>query len=209
MLLLRRLIDARRKRRLITDRAPQFLMWKRTPEDTLYSRKHKQRLLAEHYGAVFGKNCYVADDAQVHPDELVVGDNTEIAGGAIVRGWVTIGANCSVNPYACISGRVTIGNEVRIASLASIIGFDHAFDSLDRPIYLQGEVYRGITIGDDVWIGANAVVLDGVTIGAHSVIGAGAVVTRDVDEYSVMVGNPARRLYDRRTRQNPRSGESA
>ncbi|HEX8627692.1 MAG TPA: acyltransferase, partial [Catenuloplanes sp.] len=54
------------------------------------------------------------------------------------------------------------------------------------------------TVGDDVWIGSNAMVLDGVTIGAHSVIGAGAVVTRDVAAWSIMAGNPARRIRDRR-----------
>jgi hypothetical protein len=56
----------------------------------------------------------------------------------------------------------------------------------------------GITIGDDVWIGSNAVILDGVTVGAHSIIGAGAVVTKNVDEWSVVAGNPARKLRDRR-----------
>lgn len=50
----------------------------------------------------------------------------------------------------------------------------------------------GITLGDDVWIGANSVILPGVTIGRGAVIGAGAVVTKDIPEYAIAVGNPAR-----------------
>jgi predicted O-methyltransferase YrrM len=57
---------------------------------------------------------------------------------------------------------------------------------------------RGVSIGDDVWIGANAAVVDGCRIGAHSVVAAGAVVTRDFPEYQIIAGNPARSVRDRR-----------
>jgi len=67
-------------------------------------------------------------------------------------------------------------------------------------VYRQPIVAKGIVVGDDVWIGSNVIILDGVTIGDHSIIGAGAVVTKDVAAWSVMVGNPARRVRDRRDR---------
>ncbi|NLF32532.1 MAG: acyltransferase [Planctomycetes bacterium] len=123
-----------------------------------------------------------------------------------------MGANCSVNPYACISGRVTMGDGVRVASLVTIVGFNHRFDDPDRAITGQGVTSEGIVIGDDVWIGANAVIVDGVTVGDHAVIGAGAVVTRDVPPYGVVAGNPARVLRDRRDparRSAPESLSSA
>ncbi|MCX7009570.1 MAG: DapH/DapD/GlmU-related protein, partial [Kiritimatiellaeota bacterium] len=57
----------------------------------------------------------------------------------------------------------------------------------------------GITVGDNAWFGAGAKVLDGVKIGAHSIIGTGAVVTKDIPEYSIAVGLPAKVIRDRRT----------
>ena len=72
--------------------------------------------------------------------------------------------------------------------MVSIYGFNHGFQSVDIPICEQPLSSRGVWIGDDVWIGANAVIVDGCRIGAHSVVGAGAVVTRDVAEYQTVVG---------------------
>ncbi|MBN8883166.1 MAG: acyltransferase, partial [Salana multivorans] len=112
---------------------------------------------------------------------------------------MTIGADCSVNVFAAVRGRVRIGDGVRIGASTSILGFDHEFADPGVPVRLQGLRTRGITVEDDVWIGAQVVVLDGVRIGAHSVVGAGAVVTRDVPPYAVAVGNPARVVRARRT----------
>ncbi|MET9846497.1 acyltransferase [Streptomyces ossamyceticus] len=68
----------------------------------------------------------------------------------------------------------------------------------DRPVFRQAQTSRGITVGDDVWIGSHMVVVDGVTIGDHCVIGAGAVVTKEMPPWTVAAGNPARRIRDRR-----------
>jgi acetyltransferase-like isoleucine patch superfamily enzyme len=59
---------------------------------------------------------------------------------------------------------------------------------------------RGVRIGRDVWIGANACITDGVTIGDHAVVGMGAVVTRDVPEWAIVGGSPARIIGDRRNK---------
>ncbi|WP_205855725.1 acyltransferase, partial [Phytoactinopolyspora endophytica] len=90
---------------------------------------------------------------------------------------------------------------------ASLLGFNHTMEP-DRPVFVQPVTSAGITVGDDVWIGSNVVVVDGVTIGEHSVIGAGAVVTKDVPAWSVMAGNPARRIRDRREPRGTSGGSS-
>ncbi|MGO8264454.1 acyltransferase, partial [Rhizobium ruizarguesonis] len=77
------------------------------------------------------------------------------------------------------------GNGVRIASHASIVGFNDGFDDLTIHIHRQGVVSIGIVIGDDVWIGANCVILDGATIGNGAEIAAGAVVTGDIPAMSI------------------------
>lgn len=59
---------------------------------------------------------------------------------------------------------------------------------------LQSDSFSPVCIGDDVWIACNVVILPGVTVGSHSVIGAGSIVTRDVPDYAVAVGNPAKVL---------------
>ncbi len=70
---------------------------------------------------------------------------------------------------------------------------NHRFDDPDRPVPWQGFTSKGpVTIGDNVWFGANVVVTSGVTIGRRSVIGANSVVTEDVPAFSIAAGSPAR-----------------
>ena len=105
---------------------------------------------------------------------------------------VTVGDNffMNVNGRLMDSGKITIGNNVFIAPDVCIITEEHAMDAAQRAAGL--EYTHPVTIGDNVWIGAGALVLPGVTIGEGSVIGAGSVVTRDVPPYSLAVGNPCR-----------------
>ncbi|MGV8831226.1 MAG: acyltransferase [Devosia sp.] len=171
----------------------QFLTWDRTPED-IAAPAHRARLarLEQTAGARFAASAYVAAEAAIFTTHLVVGENSWIAGHALVRGDVEFGAHTTVNAYAMISGKVRCGDGVRIASHVSIVGFNHGFDDPGVPIHTQKHESLGITIEDDVWIGANAVVLDGVTIGKGAVIAAGAVVSRDVPPLAIMGGVPAR-----------------
>ncbi|MEU9190422.1 acyltransferase [Streptomyces sp. NPDC048484] len=156
---------------------------------------HQKRLAGG--GAGLGPRCYVSPAAGVFTDVLLLGENSYIAGHAYVTGEVTTGSDCTVNPYATVRGRITLGDGVRIGAHSSLLGFNHGF-APDRPVHRQPLTSRGITVGDDVWIGSNVVVLDGVDIGDHCVVGAGAVVTKDLPPWSVAAGNPARRLRDRR-----------
>ena len=83
------------------------------------------------------------------------------------------------------------------ANGALITDADHRFDDLTRPITHQGFTAKGPTrIGDNVWLGAGAVVTGGVTIGDRSVIGAGSVVTQDIPGGVVAAGTPARVLRE-------------
>ncbi len=173
----------------------QFLTWDRTPED-IASPDHQARLetLRHKAGASFAPSAYVAADAAIFTTRLALGEESWIGGHALVRGDVSFGSHCTINPYAMISGKVTCGDGVRIASHVSLVGFNHGFDDPDLPIWQQKHESRGITIGDDVWIGANAVVVDGVTIGRGAVIAAGSVVSKDVPALAIVGGVPAKVL---------------
>jgi carbonic anhydrase/acetyltransferase-like protein (isoleucine patch superfamily) len=171
----------------------QFLTWDRTPAD-IDSPEHRARQAhwARVAGATFAPTAYVAAEAAIFTTHLVLGEQSWIAGHALVRGDVEFGAHTTVNPYAMISGKVRCGDGVRIASHVSIVGFNHGFDDPTVPIHVQKHESLGITIEDDVWIGANAVVLDGVTVGKGAVIAAGAVVSKDVPPLAIVGGVPAK-----------------
>lgn len=148
--------------------------------------------------ADISENSYVAADANIFTSRFHLGEGSWIASGAIIRGDIYIDSYCSVNPYAHIAGKVRIGAGCRIASLASIYGFNHGHSRTDLYIKDQPSTSEGVYLGDDVWVGANAVILDGVKIGSHCIVAAGAVVTKSFPPYSIIGGNPAKRIKDRR-----------
>ncbi|MBP1852928.1 acyltransferase [Rhizobium halophytocola] len=187
----------------------QFLTWERAPEDIdSADQRALKQALALSAGARIADSAYIASDARIFTSSIVVGERSWIAGHALVRGDVEFGANCSVNPYACISGKVRCGDGVRIASLVSIVGFNHGFDDPNVPIKDQALQMLGITIGNDVWIGANAVILDGVTISDGAVVAAGAVVTGDVPKASIVAGVPAKVIRRRGEAAKSRRGQA-
>jgi acetyltransferase-like isoleucine patch superfamily enzyme len=93
---------------------------------------------------------------------------------------------------------IRIGADTLIAQFCAFVGANHAVSrgSMIRELGLAAD-RKGITIGNDVWIGTGVIVLPGVTIGDGAVIGAGAVVTGDVPPFEIRVGNPARRIGER------------
>ncbi len=102
------------------------------------------------------------------------------------------GENLFIN-FNCVildCARVTFGNNVAMASGVQILAAYHPVQASER---IKGpELAAPVTIGDNVWIGAGAIICPGVTIGANSTIGAGSVVNKDIPENSVAVGNPCR-----------------
>lgn len=117
-------------------------------------------------------------------------------------GYLEIGNNISINFNVHIgaadNGKIIIGNNVMIGQNVVLRASGHGHTSTELPMFLQGHVGGCIIIEDDVWIGANAVVLPNVRIGCHSIVGAGAVVTCDVEPYSVVAGVPAVLISKRR-----------
>ena len=107
-------------------------------------------------------------------------------------GDVVIGDHTRIGLHNTIIGPVTIGSHVNLAQGITVTALNHNFEAPERRIDEQGVSTQQVTIGDDIWIGANAVVLPGVTVGNHCVIAAGAVVTKDVPSHSLVAGVPAK-----------------
>jgi galactoside O-acetyltransferase len=133
------------------------------------------------------------------PENISVGNNIYIVDGSVIRardGRLKIGNNFAMNGNSRIvadcDGKITIGNSVMVGPNVIIRASNHKSENAAVDIWLQGQTGGTIIIGDDVWIAANVVILPEVRIGSHSIIAAGAVVTKDVPEYSVVAGVPAR-----------------
>ena len=107
-------------------------------------------------------------------------------------GDVVIGDKTRIGLHCTIIGPVTIGNNVNLAQGIVVTALNHNFTDCTKRIDEQGISTKEVTIGNDVWIGANATILPGVTIGRHCVVAAGSVVTKDVPDYTVVGGVPAR-----------------
>ena len=107
-------------------------------------------------------------------------------------GDVTIGDHTRIGIHCTVIGPVCIGNHVNLAQGITVTALNHNYQDVTQRIDEQGVSTSPVVISDDVWIGANAVILPGVTIGRHAVVAAGAVVTKDVPDYCVVGGVPAR-----------------
>lgn len=107
-------------------------------------------------------------------------------------GEISIGHHTRIGLHNTIIGPVHIGNHVNLAQGVVVSGLNHNYQTIDTLISKQGVSTSTVTIKDDVWIGANATITAGVTIGKHVIVGAGSVVTKDVPDYCVIAGNPAR-----------------
>jgi len=152
-----------------------------------------------------GHGAYIDEGAYLHacPQGIEIGSGTIIMHGAVLhvynfRGMpqsgIKIGRDSLVGEYSVIRGQggVQIGDRVYTSPFTQIIAVNHVFDDPNRPFTEQGITAQGITIEDDVWLGAGAVITDGVRVGKGAVIAAGAVVTKDVPPHTVVGGVPAK-----------------
>jgi len=124
-----------------------------------------------------------------------LGQYSVVESGACINnavGDVIIGDHTRIGLHNTVIGPVTIGNHVNLAQGITVTALNHNFENVELRIDEQGVSTTPVTIADDVWIGANAVVLPGVSIGSHSVVAAGAVVTKDVPAHTLVAGVPAK-----------------
>ena len=130
-------------------------------------------------------------------NDFVLGRDSTIEDFATVNngaGPVYIGERSRIGLSCTVIGPVTVGNDIMLAKNIVMSGLNHSYEDISRPISHQKQSTAMITIEDEVWIGANAVIVAGVKVGKHSVIAAGSVVTKEVPPYSVVAGNPAKVL---------------
>ncbi|MCD8282249.1 MAG: acyltransferase [Prevotella sp.] len=131
---------------------------------------------------------------------------------ALNHGRVEVGEYTTISMFSRIScmGRIRIGNYVEMGPNVFIGDHNHAYEDISRPIKLQGVSWRptedgspNIEIGDETWIGTHVAIIGNVKIGRHCVIGANAVVNKDIPDYSIAVGVPARivKRYDTETKR--------
>lgn len=132
------------------------------------------------------------------------GKNVNIEKNAEFSYAVELGDNSGLGINCRISGKTVIGNNVMMGPNVCIFTKNHAFDRTDIPMTAQGmSEEKPVIIEDDVWIGANAIILPGVTISQGSIIGAGAIVTKNVPPYAIVGGNPATVIKYRKHIENP------
>lgn len=142
-----------------------------------------RRFLAKRFLKQCGYGVRIAPGAKIQADKRVsLGDNSNIGQGC----WLL--------------GDITIGNNVMMAPEVTIMSSNHEFKDISKPMIEQGQrPDEPVYIGDDVWIGTRSIILPGVPVGSHSIIGAGSVVSRDVEEWTIVGGNPARIIGHRKS----------
>lgn len=150
---------------------------------------------------VLGKNVRIFHPDLVNLYGCVIGDETRIGTFVEIQKGASIGARCKISSHTFICEGVTIEDGVFIGH-----GVMFTNDRLPRAVNQEGELQtesdwtlQRTHVGKGASIGSNATIVPGVTIGRGALIGAGAVVTRDVDDYAIVAGVPARVIGDTRT----------
>lgn len=129
------------------------------------------------------------------------GENTNFGKHARFSNLVSIGDNSGIGNRAFLQGAVYIGKNVMMAEDVKIFTVNHATSRIDIPMCEQkSQVQRPVTIGNDVWIGSNVLILPGSTIGNGVILGAGCVVRGAIPDYAVAIGNPAQIIKYRNKR---------
>ncbi|XWO18602.1 acyltransferase [Paenarthrobacter nitroguajacolicus] len=155
---------------------------------------------------VVGRGCSIGEGVTINAisrggvtlgDRVTIDRDASLLGSAVIRSLgegISIGSGSSVGAFNVIhgGGGVRIGRDVLLGPFVAIYSENHQYHDPDTPIRLQGHIRSSVEIGQDVWIGAHAVVLAGVSIGDGAVVAAGAVVTKDVPKGAIVGGVPAK-----------------
>lgn len=143
----------------------------------------KARYLSVCFGSVIGKRVVFYPGVFIAPGRnMNVGDDVDFAAGVLVT----------------TGGGVTIGDRVLIGYRTQILSRNHKVPPLPERIFDAGHEAAPVTIAQDVWIGANCVILPGVSIGEGAVVAAGSIVTKDVAPGDIVAGVPAKTLKSRK-----------
>ncbi|HIP13907.1 MAG TPA: N-acetyltransferase [Sulfurimonas autotrophica] len=150
---------------------------------------------------------YFAHESVYVDDSVSIGDNTKIWHFSHVLSSTTIGSNCSFGQNCVIGPKVTIGSGVKVQNNISIyegveveddvfLGPSMVFTNVINPrAFIQRkEEFKKTLLKKGCSIGANATIVCGVTIGEYALIGSGAVINKDVKDFALMVGVPAKQI---------------
>jgi len=156
-----------------------------------------------------GENVTIFSNVRFQCSEespIQISDNVQVYDHSVIQslgGGISIGKNVIIGEYTTIQAQsnVTIEDDVLLASKIQIITNAHMYDDIDIPIKYQRNQSKPVLIKKGAWIGINCTILSGVTIGKNSVVGAGSIVNRDVPDYCVVAGIPARTIkkFNKRT----------
>lgn len=157
------------------------------------------KVQAKRFRVQAGKNVYIGKHCALKgkhhitlEDSVKVRPYVQIWSGGTVRigRGSEIGERCRIS----IANSLEIGEKVLLSPNVYMTDCDHEYRNVDIPVINQGIVQKGqkVSIGDGSYIGINSVIVGNVKIGKHCVIGANSVVTKDVPDYCVAVGSPAK-----------------
>lgn len=153
-------------------------------------------------GATIADGCIInamSKDGVTIGKDFTLGANSIIDCTGLMRELgesIEIGNNVGISPNftVFVRGGVKIGSNTIIGPNVTVIAENHIAVDIDKEIRKQGTSRKGISIGENCWIGAGVTILDGVTIGDGAIVAAGAVVNRDVEPLSIVGGVPAKIL---------------
>jgi len=152
-----------------------------------------------------GNGSYLDEGVYLHacPSGIEIGEGTFVMHGSVLHVYnfrdlphagISIGKNSLIGELNVLRGQggISIGDRVYTSPMVKILAVNHVFEDVSRPFVEQGITANGVTIEDDVWIGAGVTITDGVHIRRGAVIAAGAVVVNDVEAHTLVGGVPAR-----------------
>jgi UDP-2-acetamido-3-amino-2,3-dideoxy-glucuronate N-acetyltransferase len=148
---------------------------------------------------------YFAHETSVVDPDCQIGEGTKIWHFSHIMSHCTIGKQCSIGQNVVISPEVVIGNRVKIQNNVSVytgvmceddvfLGPSAVFTNVINPrsAVVRKNEYKQTLVRKGATIGANSTIVCGITIGKYAFVGAGAVVTKEIPDYALVIGNPAR-----------------
>ena len=154
----------------------------KTLKPSKINNKLKSKLL-KHMGSDIGDKVSISQGVWIDkPHNISIGDNVVLSRDVLITS----------------GGGVSIGKNSMIGYGTKILSANHKIpEERDKSVRFSGHIFKEVIIEDDVWIGCNCVILPGVIIKKGSIVGAGSIVSKDLDEYGIYVGVPARRIKNR------------